>query len=158
MTMEVQTLSCNNCGAPIDVPPQANFATCAHCGSRLAVRRTDSVAYTEVLGRIDKTTSHMSEDLQTLRQESELERIDREWQIEREQFMQRGRDGSSSVPSNSGTVVAVIGAVGAIVFALFWIAMASSIVGFGFATGFGGGPFNLAACFPLFGVFLIIMI
>ena len=60
--MELETLSCNNCGAPLEVPPGANFVTCAHCGSRLAIKRTDNASYTEVLDQIGQRTERMSED------------------------------------------------------------------------------------------------
>ena len=40
--MNAETLNCNNCGAPINVPAAAKYATCAHCGTQLAIRRTDS--------------------------------------------------------------------------------------------------------------------
>ena len=49
--MELISVSCNHCGAPLEVPPGANYVTCAHCGSRLAVKRTGSAVYTELLER-----------------------------------------------------------------------------------------------------------
>jgi hypothetical protein len=51
-----------------------------YCRSSLAVRRTGSAVYTEVLNRLDERTERMSEDLVAIRLHSELERMDREWQ------------------------------------------------------------------------------
>jgi ABC-type transport system involved in cytochrome bd biosynthesis fused ATPase/permease subunit len=84
--MEVQSLSCNGCGAALDVGPATNFVTCAHCGSRLAVRRTPSSAYTEVLGEIAGHTAQMADNLDIIRLKSELELLDVAWTNKRAEF------------------------------------------------------------------------
>lgn len=61
--MELETLSCNNCGAPLQVPENANFVSCAQCGSQLAVKRNESARYTEVLQRLDTRTTEMAREL-----------------------------------------------------------------------------------------------
>lgn len=169
--MQAESLSCNNCGAPIDVSLQANFATCTHCGSRLAIRRTNSASYTETLERLDKTTSQMSEELETIRQQNELEQVDREWQMEREQYLvHNDKSGSARTPSTGGAVGAVIVGVVMVVFALFWIGMATAMTGgFGASSSPGLPPgypldpkpsFVLSplSCFPLFGVVFLLMV
>jgi hypothetical protein len=75
----LETIACGNCGAPVRVPSGATYLTCRYCGSSLAVRHSESAAYTEVLERIDVRTDRMSADLAALRVQGEIERIDREW-------------------------------------------------------------------------------
>jgi DNA-directed RNA polymerase subunit RPC12/RpoP len=75
----LESIACGNCGAPVRVPSGATYLTCRYCGSSLAVRHSESAAYTEVLERIDIRTDRMSADLAALRVQGEIERIDREW-------------------------------------------------------------------------------
>src|SRR5690348_14705850 len=84
---KLEALSCSHCGAPIQVPEGTQFVTCAHCGSRLVVKRNETASYTEVLGHLESTRARISKDMELVRLESELERIDREWQMEREQYL-----------------------------------------------------------------------
>ena len=164
--MQVESLSCNNCGAPIDVPANANYATCAHCGSRLAIKRTETAAYTEVLSRIDERTGQMSEDLAVIKAQNELEQVDREWQLEREQYLERNKDGSSSVPSTGRTVALIVGGIVMVLFACIWISIAFSMGG---GPSFSPGPSSSSPypynsspgipIFPLFGfVFIAIVV
>ncbi len=83
--MKVESLACNNCGAPLEVAETTKFATCTHCGSCLSITRSDSAAYTEVLAQIGQHTEQMSNDLIAIRLHNELERLDRDWQTQREQ-------------------------------------------------------------------------
>jgi LSD1 subclass zinc finger protein len=139
--MKAESLVCNNCGAPLSVPRNANYVVCAHCGSHLAIKRTESAHYTEVLQRLDERAEQMSESLEAIQLQNELERIDREWQIEREKYRIEGRNGSSTLPSGGGAIVAVIAGVVAVLFGVVWTNMASSM----------GAP----GWFPFFGLIFI---
>ncbi len=131
---EVLSVSCNHCGAPLSVSPETRFVTCAHCGSRLEVHRSDGAVYTQVL----ETVGRIADDVQAIRRETELERVDREWQMRREGLMQRGKDGSVSRPSMAGSA---IGGIVAVVFGVFWTGLTIS----------AGAP----GFFPLFGILFI---
>lgn len=85
--MELESIACNNCGAPLEVPPGANFVSCNHCGSNLAVRRSTSVSYTENVDQIDQRTESMARQLAELRYHQELENLDRQWERERERYL-----------------------------------------------------------------------
>ena len=132
--VQAVSVACNHCGAPLEVGPGTRFVTCAHCGSQLEVHRTGSSLYTEVLQSIDRRTSEMAEDLDTIKRQNEVERLDREWMMRREQYYSRNKDGSTSPPSAIG---GVIGAIMAVVFGFIWIGFASSdrapapLIGFG---------------------------
>ena len=132
--MTTQSVHCNNCGAPLSVPPEANFVTCNHCGTALAVKRNESVAYTEALERIDRRTEEIAGQVSELSREAELARIDREWDQERERYMVSNKEGHRHVPSPVGSLV---GAVIMAVFGVGWTAFAASMRGSGFFPCFG---------------------
>jgi DNA-directed RNA polymerase subunit RPC12/RpoP len=134
----LESLSCSHCGAPLEVPPGVRYATCAHCGSRLAIHRTGTAAYTEVLEEIRDRTARMAEDLGHIRLQNELERLDREWEARRAPLMTHGKDGSVNPPSAAGGLLGGLLAGG---FGIFWLVMAFSM---------GAPPF-----FLLFGVAFI---
>ncbi|MBX9622557.1 MAG: hypothetical protein K2X82_01965 [Gemmataceae bacterium] len=134
--MEIVSLNCNNCGAPLEVAAGSNYATCGHCGARLAVRRTASATYTEVLEKLDRTTDAIAGHLATIARQNEVERVDREWERERARYV--GKDGGEPQP--------VLGLVwGFLVagFGVFWMTGAASI----------GAPSG----FVLFGLVFIIV-
>lgn len=139
--ISLQSLTCNHCGAPLEVPALARFITCGHCGSRLAVHRTGSAAYTEVLEQIGERTERIAQDVEAIRLQNELERIDREWHLEQERYLVRDEDGSTSLPNAVG---AVVGAVVAVIFLLFWIGGVMQT----------GAP----AFFPLFGILGLLVV
>jgi hypothetical protein len=88
--------------------------------------------------------------LAEVRHQNEVARIDREWEIEQQQYLVRGRYGNASVPTPAmGIGMAVIGGV----FGLFWTIMAIAITG----GAPDDGPFTVAKIFfPLFGVVFIV--
>jgi len=104
--MELIPVSCNHCGAPIQVPPSARFVTCAHCNSQLAVRSTGSATYTEVLEHLDGRTQRMTEQLEEIALQNELERLDREWDRSREGFQSVDQHGRRRDPSVAGSWIA----------------------------------------------------
>lgn len=146
--MELLSVSCNHCGAPLEVPLGANYVTCAHCGSRLAVKRTGSAVYTELLEKLDQKTDVMTRQLAEIAYRSELERLDREWEATRQSFLTTDKHGRTHEPHELG---ARIGGGIAVVFGLFWTLLASGMV----AGAPGDGPFGLVACFPIFGLLIV---
>lgn len=69
--MTTLALTCNQCGASLEVPEETRFLTCTACSSQLEVHRSGSTAYTEVL-----------EAVEPVKVELELEKLDREWMEE----------------------------------------------------------------------------
>ena len=55
--MKLESLNCNKCGAPLQVPAGVNHLTCNHCGTPLVVRRTESISYTEKLAEVEVAES-----------------------------------------------------------------------------------------------------
>jgi predicted phage tail protein len=148
--MKLESLNCNHCGAPLDVPGTTNFVTCNHCGSKLAVRCGENATYTELMGAVSEPLQEMASQLGHIAHEKDLERIDREWELEREQYLVADKQGVRQVPD---TASSVIGGVVVTVFGLIWTVMAFSIT-----SGFNefGGPGGFASVFPLFGVVFVL--
>lgn len=136
--MRVIAVNCNQCGAPLQVPAKTRFLTCGFCSSRLEVHREGDAIYSEVLESIEEKTNQIAEDVETIRVQNELERLDREWLSDQAQLMVRGKHGEFSVPTIPG---AMIGIAVAVVFGLVWIGIAINI----------GAPMS----FPLFGLVFI---
>lgn len=144
--MQVESVNCNKCGAPLEVSASTNYVTCSHCGSRLAIKRTGTSSFTETLEKLDQKTDAMAQQLAELRHHAELERIDREWELERQSFLSTDKQGNKHEPSAAG---GIIGGIILIVFGLF----------FAISSGTMGAP-GLFPCagiaFAGFGVFLMI--
>lgn len=138
--METVSVTCNHCGAPLDVAEDTRFVTCGFCGSRLEVHRSGGAVYSEVLERVSRQTEQIAGDVEVIRLQNELERLDREWMMERERYMVRGKHGRTSVPSATGGVIAAVVAAG---FGIFWTIIASSM--------------DAPSFFVLFGVFFVVV-
>lgn len=92
---------------------------------------------------------HLADHLAEVHYQNELAQIDREWQIERQQHLIRGRFGAVQEPS-AGMGIGV--AVGGGLFGTFWLIMAVAIT----AVMPDFGPFSAAkVIFPLVGVLFI---
>lgn len=92
---------------------------------------------------------HLAEQMAEVRHQNELARIDREWEMERQQYLITDRYGARQVPTpGMGIGIAIVGGV----FGLLWTVMAFAITGG--APDFG--PFGVAhVVFPLLGVVFI---
>jgi hypothetical protein len=125
--MKVLSLTCNHCGAPLEVPESTRFLTCRFCNSRLEIHQDGAAAYTEVLEALDQRTARMEDQLNVLQIQNEVERLDREWESERESYLVSGRNGTRRLPTKTGSLVGtlIVGGVGA-----FWMAIASQVNGF----------------------------
>lgn len=86
----------------------------------------------------------VQKQLEELKLQNAVSRLDREWELERERYMVAGRYGYRYVPNRAMSIVGGVLIVG---FGVFWTAGASAIAG-----GFDG-VFSL---FPLFGILFIV--
>ena len=96
--MELMSVRCNHCGAPLQIPGEARFVTCMYCKSELTVQRSEGAISTEVLQRIEQKTDNIADDLGVLRIQGEIEILDREWQMKRETMLIRNRRGNLVEP------------------------------------------------------------
>jgi DNA-directed RNA polymerase subunit RPC12/RpoP len=110
-TLETLSLSCNHCGATLDVPEETRFVTCTYCDTKLEVARKGGAAFTRVKEAVERLEEHaeraeeraekLERDVEVLRLEQAIERVDREWERERETLMDRSKNGTLSVPDKT---------------------------------------------------------
>lgn len=77
--MQLLTLSCGNCGAPLDAPSTTTFLTCNYCGSRLAIKRTAASTYTEILHLLEGHTAAIADNTSLLRLKTEVELLEKDY-------------------------------------------------------------------------------
>ena len=114
MADQLTSVTCNHCGAPLQVPDSTRYVTCSYCGRQLEIHRSGNAVYTEVLAALQQQTSEMAADLDVIRRQNEIERLDREWQMRRESLMISGKNGRSEPSFVGGAFGVVIGAIGGI--------------------------------------------
>jgi DNA-directed RNA polymerase subunit RPC12/RpoP len=132
--MEMISVRCNHCGAPLEVGDQTRFVTCQFCHSQLEVKRTDSTVFTEEIREIAQTTKRMTGQLEVIELQNEIERLDREWMAANPvSFDKHGRP-----ISQPGPVGSIIGLVFAVIFAIVCFSMAGAVGSIG-----GGGLFSV---------------
>ena len=138
--MEMVTVSCNSCGAPLKVGTQVRFVTCQFCNTQLEIKRSDSSIFTEQIERIAGNTAQMAQDLEAIKLQNEIERLDRE--------SAAGSSQSSGRAGPGGRGGGVFGLAFAIFFAFVCFAMAGMV-------GRAGAP-GLFALVPIgMGIFAI---
>jgi hypothetical protein len=138
--MEMVTVSCNSCGAPLKVGTQVRFVTCQFCNTQLEIKRNDSSIFTEQIERIAGNTAQMAQDLEAIKLQNEIERLDRE--------AAAGSVQSSGRAAPGGRGGGVFGLAFAIFFAFVCFAMAGT-------AGRAGAP-SLFAFVPVgMGIFAI---
>ncbi|MFM7073878.1 MAG: hypothetical protein ACKO38_19000 [Planctomycetota bacterium] len=89
-----------------------------------------------------------SEQLEELKVQNEIAQLDREWEMERKNYMVEGRNGSRYLP---GKASSVIGGVIVVAFGIFWTVTSAFLNGFGRPDFSGFFPW-FGVVFTLFGV------
>lgn len=108
------------------------FATCNYCHAKLEIVHDSTVTHTRLMEKIERNTDQMVGNLRVIELQNDLERLDREWDIRRESFMVRGKNGNRYIPG-----VASSAAVG-VVAAIFGMVVLSRV-----GSGPGGGMFTI---------------
>jgi hypothetical protein len=150
--MKLVPVRCQHCGAALEVGEGARYVTCQFCKSQLAVQRTGSAVFTELLGDIADKTERMAENLDAIRIQNEIEKLDREWQMQREGFLIRSENGNTREPSAAG---AVFGGAVLILFGILWVSMLSHGSKAGAPSGILTGFSLIGYGIILFGIFMI---
>ena len=89
--MELISLTCNNCGAPLEIPESMEFVTCDHCDSKLKVLKKDNALYTEVLEEINERLDEISGDVEIIKLEKALAKLELNWADEERQYNKHNR-------------------------------------------------------------------
>lgn len=131
--MNLIALNCRNCGAPLQVPGDLKHVTCMHCGTQLAVVHEGGAAYTEKIDALAERTEQIEDKLDVLHREQKLAALDRAWDKEQESFKIRTKDGSTHLPSKTGSILSGVVACGIGIFVI--------TIGLGSVGGHGPGGF-----------------
>src|SRR5688572_10122426 len=102
MAVETTSVACNHCGATLDIGEDTRFVTCTYCDTKLAVRREKGALFTEVrkaVAKLEKRAAKIEGDVDVLKLEAELARVERDWEQRREPLMSRSKDGRLSAPT-----------------------------------------------------------
>jgi len=126
---------CIHCGATLRVAQDAAHICCQYCQAELIVVRDGGAVTTPMLGEMNE---NLGQKLDVLRVQNELERLDREWTLQRESYMVSGQHGARSIPTGAGSLF------GGLYIAAAGLAWTIFVIGLG-APGF----------FALFGVVFI---
>jgi len=107
--MQLAPLQCNECGASLKVGKKTKLVTCKRCGTQLSVRREDGSTFTDVVEaakRVEDGAAKVSAHAEGIIDQSkllflqgELERLDREWDLARQDLMLKSKSGHRSVPT-----------------------------------------------------------
>ena len=126
--MELETLSCNSCGGPLEVPDTVNYVTCAHCSTRLVVKRSSSAAFTEQLDAIEAQQDLVLDKLSRLEKENQLARLDRDWERHKQQYMIADKRGHKHEPTSMSVFGPLVGGVCGIGFMFFAVGSGNGAV------------------------------
>lgn len=143
--MQIERIACNSCGAPLEVSATTKFVTCRHCGMKLSIQRTETATFTEILDLLTIKTDQLSEQVNNIAGYTELAALDREWELERQNYMVTTKHGGKHIPSEAGSIG---GGIAITLFGCVWTFMAFTI------TSFIPIPI-LHFVFPLFGMIFI---
>ncbi len=136
--MKVTKVCCQGCGADLQIDESIRYVPCNSCNARLEVVHDPSVTHTRQLDKIERTTDRLADNLKVIELQNDLERLDREWDNQREGLLVRGENGHVSEPSSVGSII--VGII-AILFGILWMGFTSSL--------------NAPAFFPFFGLIFI---
>ena len=142
--MKITKVCCQGCGADLQVDENVRYVTCNYCHARLEVVHDTSVTHTRLMEQIHESTQRMAGNLGVIELQNDLERLDREWEQQKEGYMVRGKNGNRYLPSAGGSIFQ--GAI-TIVFGIFWMSATSGF--------FDRGAPGVFSIFPLFGLLII---
>ena len=120
--MNLVTVRCNECGAPLETSDSARYLTCNHCGSQLSVQRTASSIFTEKLEAIEERTEAIAGSIDVIRVQNDIAQLDREWVMEREKHLVHGKRGTHE-PGPGNVIGSAVGLVVGLM--ILWVEMSA---------------------------------
>lgn len=132
-------VSCNNCGATLQVEEQTRFVTCGACRSRLAVQRSGTSIFTHVIEKKDPLPA----GVETKPPEGRAARLAEKLQYSIKDLTSNTGTGVARKPSAVAGVVSIFLGIlaGAFMIALVRHGAPVFFLGFGFLF-FGAGVYN----------------
>jgi hypothetical protein len=75
----IESLCCNSCGGPLEVPGETRFLKCNHCVQSPAVKRSETATFTEAIEQLAEVTEDLAEDVASLKVNHDIFELDRSW-------------------------------------------------------------------------------
>ncbi len=99
--MKMFALTCSQCHAPLDFPAESKNIKCEYCGTAIHISTPSENVKSE-----NKPVDE-SEEIKSVRQE--IDKLDREWEQFRSQFLTKGEDGEYEVPDQKAILHTMVG-------------------------------------------------
>lgn len=75
--MEIATVNCTSCGAPIKIPPELEHFNCAYCGASLVVQRGEGYVALKLAEQVSKSIQDVGVQTQsTIRESTQVTQIE----------------------------------------------------------------------------------
>ena len=107
--MDLITLSCQQCGAPLEIPTGLSHITCGHCGAALVVRQHGAVFFTEKIESLERHTSKMQSEIEQLRWDRALDQFEQSW---------REKRSSDTLPEKDDYILPMVRAIALVIISL----------------------------------------
>lgn len=91
----------------LDIPNSANFVTCNHCSSNLAVKRNESVTFTEQIEKLGEQHTEMLSRLDRIEGQNCVAQIDRDWESRKKNYLTVDKRGNQREPTTGIAVVLI---------------------------------------------------
>lgn len=138
MATRLLPVTCNQCGAPLSVPEDVRFVTCAHCDTSLSVEHEGDAYFTRALEELGEKAEQIDAKLDSVERQLQRQNLDLQWEIDRKKLMVRSKEGDLVVPKRAdspGSIAQL--AIGGVIICVF-LTIASQVSG-------GGAMFGLFA-------------
>jgi DNA-directed RNA polymerase subunit RPC12/RpoP len=113
-SVDTVSVSCNECGAPLEVDETTRFVSCGYCSARLRVHHREGAHFTEVRRRVkavEKNTKELRSEVESLRHAEAIRQLDDAWEKEREQYS-IGKGGAFVAPTKVNHILLATVGVG----------------------------------------------
>lgn len=118
--MTIRKVSCQGCGASLEVSEEVRYVTCNYCDASLEIIHDATVTRSLLLRKLERNTDRLLDEVAVLRLGRELENLDEAWEKFCEATFARDSDGTVHEPSEDesrgmATIGMVIGSAIAVV-------------------------------------------
>jgi hypothetical protein len=93
----------------LDFPEGVRFLTCKYCSSKLEVVETETTLHTKLLEKMVERGRVLEGQLRVMQIQSDIDKLDRNWQILKESYTSYGRYGRASLPSVADIAMQMMG-------------------------------------------------
>ena len=99
--MKLISLVCNHCGGTLEIPEETRYLTCQFCKTNLMVESSGNAFFTSELEELDRKTDQIADEVESLKRENDINRLDRNWESQKEKFMVTDKDGHKRLPTKT---------------------------------------------------------